>query len=323
MQIRNFFYDVGMLMSWRYNIPIICVGNITVGGTGKTPLIEYIINLLKEYNVALVSRGYRRKTSGLVIADDNSTAADIGDEPKQIHSKFPRIPIAVDANRTNAIEWLIENKHPDVILMDDGMQHRSVEAGFNIVVVDYYRSMWNDYTFPAGNLREPWSARYRADVIVVNKCPEELSENEKMIIVAKLRPSIYQSVVFTTIKYGVVHRLLDDQPVLLKRKQKVVCVAGIGKPELFFEHCKKNYKCMDCLTFEDHRQFSRWDVQEISKAVKNAGENTIVLTTEKDSTRFPKIEGVEVYYLPITLEVLFDEKSELNSRIIHYVTKKQ
>ncbi len=322
MRIRNYFYDVGLLLSWRYKIPIICVGNITVGGTGKTPLTEYIIGLLKDSRPALVSRGYRRRTSGLVIATPDSTASDIGDEPKQVLTKFPEMPAAIDANRARAIDWLIANTDANVILMDDGMQHRSVQAGFNIVVVDYYRSMWSDCAFHMGNLREPWSARYRADIIVVNKCPPELSENEKLIITSRLKPRRDQGVFFTCIKYGTL-RNRQGEKVKLSKSQKVVAVAGIGRPEPFFDEVKKRHKCQKCIAFGDHHNFDADDVGYISRSVAQAGSEVVVLTTEKDSTRFPEIDGVELYYLPIELSVLFDEAPDMNSRILHYVRQNQ
>ena len=199
--IRNWLYDKGIFKSSSFNIPIIAVGNLSVGGTGKTPQIEYLIRLLSDnYKVAVLSRGYKRTTEGFILADENASASSIGDEPFQFYSKFPNIQVAVDANRKSGIENLLQlpNK-PDVVLLDDAFQHRKVKAGFYILLTAYDDLFCDDYILPFGNLREPSSGKKRADMIIVTKCPKDLSELAQQKIKEKLK--VKQQVFFTTIQY--------------------------------------------------------------------------------------------------------------------------
>ena len=202
--LRNKFYDTGIMSSKSYNIPVICVGNLSTGGTGKTPMIEYLIRLLKdEKPLATLSRGYKRKTKGFVLADENATADSIGDEPFQFFRKFEHIQVAVDGDRQNGIKQLItsENK-PKVILLDDAYQHRKVKAGFNILLTAYNNLYFEDIVLPTGNLREPRSGAKRADIIVVTKCNKDLADTEKSAIANKLKLNKNQKLFFSYIDYA-------------------------------------------------------------------------------------------------------------------------
>lgn len=317
--IRNLLYDKGLRKISRFKKPIICVGNLTVGGTGKSPFTEYIIRLISDYNPSLVSRGYRRKTKGMVVAKPTSTAAQIGDEPRQMLNKFPGMPIVADGDRFRAINYLINNTDTGVIVMDDGFQHRSVEAGLNIIMVDYARPMWNDFPIPAGDLREPWRGISRADIIIINKCPSDISIEERDKIISKMRLESHQSIFFSAIKYGDLLQQ-NGQKARLHSVKRFVAVAGVGRPEPFFDEVQRRYSDVTTLRFSDHCNFGKFETNAIVDAVDAMGPNTAVITTEKDATRFPDI-GTEVYYIPIELDILFNQEQELNQKILDYVIK--
>lgn len=293
--IRNWLYDKGILKSHSFDIPIIAVGNLSVGGTGKTPQIEYLIRLLSDkYKVAVLSRGYKRSTKGFILADENATATSIGDEPFQFYSKFPNIQVAVDANRVNGIENLLQlpNK-PDVVLLDDAFQHRKVKAGFYILLTAYDDLFCDDYILPFGNLREPSSGKKRADMIIVTKCPNDLSEIAQQKIREKL--NVKQQVFFTTIQYDDYVFGNDGQLLVLEiQLESKVLVAGIAKPKLFFDFLKNETD--DTLVFPDHHHFSQQDCEQI--LAKANGRK--IITTEKD---FVRLNGLlpkeQLFYLPI------------------------
>ncbi|UGS23063.1 tetraacyldisaccharide 4'-kinase [Flavobacterium channae] len=293
--IRNWLYDKGICKSSSFDIPIIAVGNLSVGGTGKTPQIEYLIRLLSDnYKVAVLSRGYKRATKGFILADENATASSIGDEPFQFYSKFPYIQVAVDANRKNGIENLLQlpNK-PDVILLDDAYQHRKVKAGFYILLTAYDDLFCDDYILPFGNLREPSSGKKRADMIIVTKCPNDLSEIAQLKIREKL--NVKQQVFFTTIQYDDFVFGNDSQLLVSEiQSESKVLVAGIAKPKLFFDFLKSEKD--DTLVFPDHHHFSKQDCEQI--LAKANGRK--IITTEKD---FVRLNGLlpkaQLFYLPI------------------------
>lgn len=293
--IRNWLYDKGIFKSSSFDIPIIAVGNLSVGGTGKTPQIEYLIRLLSDnFKVAVLSRGYKRTTEGFILADENATASSIGDEPFQFYSKFPNIQLAVDANRKNGIENLLQlpNK-PDVILLDDAFQHRKVKAGFYILLTAYDDLFCDDYILPFGNLREPSSGKKRADMIIVTKCPNDLSEIAQLKIREKL--NVKQQVFFTTIQYDDYVFGNDSQLLVSEiQSESKVLVAGIAKPKLFFDFLKSEKD--DTLVFQDHHHFSKQDCEQI--LAKANGRK--IVTTEKD---FVRLNGLlpkeQLFYLPI------------------------
>lgn len=293
--IRNWLYDKGIFKSSSFDIPIIAVGNLSVGGTGKTPQIEYLIRLLSDnYKVAVLSRGYKRTTEGFFMADENATASSIGDEPFQFYSKFPNIQVAVDANRKNGIENLLQlpNK-PDVILLDDAFQHRKVKAGFYILLTAYDDLFCDDFILPFGNLREPSSGKKRADMIIVTKCPKDLSELAHQKIREKLK--VKQQVFFTTIQYD--DYVFGNECKLFVseiQSESKVLVAGIAKPKLFFDFLKNEND--ETVVFPDHHHFSKQDCEQI--LAKANGRK--IITTEKD---FVRLNGLlpkeQLFYLPI------------------------
>ena len=293
--IRNWLYDKGIFKSSSFNIPIIAVGNLSVGGTGKTPQIEYLIRLLSEkYKVAVLSRGYKRTTEGFILADEKAAASSIGDEPFQFYSKFPNIQVAVDANRKNGIENLLQlSNKPDVILLDDAFQHRKVKAGFYILLTAFDDLFCDDYILPFGNLREPSSGKKRADMIIVTKCPNDLSEIAQQKIREKLK--VKQQVFFTTIQYDDFVFGNDGQLSVFEiQSESKVLVAGIAKPKLFFDFLKNEKD--DALVFPDHHHFSKQDCEQI--LAKANGRK--IITTEKD---FVRLNGLlpkeQFFYLPI------------------------
>ena len=293
--IRNWLYDKGIFKSSSFDIPIIAVGNLSVGGTGKTPQIEYLIRLLSEkYKVAVLSRGYKRSTHGFILADENATASSIGDEPFQFYSKFSNIQVAVDANRKNGIENLLQlpNK-PDVVLLDDAFQHRKVKAGFYILLTAYDDLFCDDYILPFGNLREPSSGKKRADMIIVTKCPNDLSEIAQQEIREKLK--VKQQVFFTTIQYDDFVFGNDSQLLVSEiQSESKVLVAGIAKPKLFFDFLKNEND--ETMVFPDHHHFSKQDCEQILTKANGR----IIIATEKD---FVRLNGLlpkaQLFYLPI------------------------
>lgn len=315
--VRNWMFDKRYLKSTSYNFPIICVGNLSVGGTGKSPMIEYLIRLLKDdYKVATLSRGYKRKTSGFLLANENITASDIGDEPLQFYSKFKNeIQVAVEAKRTLGIETLrdLENA-PDVILLDDAFQHRKVTAGFNVLLTPFYDLYANDFMLPAGNLREPISGAKRADVIIVTKCPTEVSAGQQAKIKMKLRPKNYQKVFFTTIAYAeTIHNATEKIVLSSWKDSEFMLITGIANPKPLLQHLNDQELQYTHLKYADHYDFSESDIQTIKQ---KAGEKPI-LTTEKD---FMRLQGSleNLYYLPIEVAFLADE-ANFQDRIVKFV----
>ncbi len=312
--VRNWLYDIGVFKSHSFDIPIIAVGNLSVGGTGKTPQIEYLIRLLSDnYKVAVLSRGYKRSTEGFISADENATASSIGDEPFQFYSKFPTIQVAVDANRKNGIENLLQlSNKPDVILLDDAFQHRKVKAGFYILLTAYDDLFCDDYILPFGNLREPSSGKKRADMIIVTKCPNDLSEIAQLKIREKL--NVKQQVFFTTIQYDDYVFGNDSQLLVSEiQSESKVLVAGIAKPKLFFDFLKSEKD--DTLVFPDHHHFSKQDCEQI--LAKANGRK--IITTEKD---FVRLNGLlperQLLYLPIKSAFL---NTNIDKTIHDYVGK--
>ncbi|AWH83644.1 tetraacyldisaccharide 4'-kinase [Flavobacterium album] len=295
--VRNFLYDKGIFTSHSFPVPVIAIGNLSTGGTGKTPQTEYLVRLLSgNYKVATLSRGYKRKSKGFVLADSSSSADTLGDEPYQFHTKFPNIRVAVDADRKNGIENLLSLfPKPEVILLDDAYQHRRVKAGFYILLTAYGDLYADDLILPAGNLREGRSGAHRANVIVVTKCPQGLSAEAQDIIVKKLRPEARQKVYFTCIDYDNAlyseegERSLEAVSDVLK-----VLVAGIAKPKLFFDHVKG--KSDIALAFPDHHDFTEKEIEDINKQTKDK----LVITTEKDFMRLKgRLPKEKLFYLPI------------------------
>ncbi|WP_395053144.1 tetraacyldisaccharide 4'-kinase [Flavobacterium sp.] len=299
--LRNFLFDKGILKSYSFDLPIIVVGNLSVGGTGKTPQIEYLIRLLSDkYKVATLSRGYKRKSKGFLLANASANAEILGDEPFQIHKKFPKILVAVDANRKNGIEQLIsQTEKPQVILLDDAFQHRKVKAGFYILLTSYNDLFSDDFMLPTGNLRESRSGAKRADLIIVTKCPKTISELEQQKISDDLKCYLSENkksqIYFSFIDYDqTIYSNTKQLKVEDSKKQTKLLVAGIAKPESFFNYLKTENDAI--LEYNDHHNFTNSDILTI----KNKAQNNIIITTEKDYVRLnDKLQSDKLFYLPI------------------------
>lgn len=310
--VRNVLYDKGLFKSHSYAIPIIAVGNLSVGGTGKTPQIEYLIRLLKDFKIATLSRGYKRESVGFVLANANANAKTLGDEPFQFYSKFPEVLVAVDANRRNGITELLKHK-PNVILLDDAFQHRKVKAGFYILLTTYNDLFCDDYILPFGNLREPAMGKKRANLIIVTKCPKDLSEIAQDKITKKLKVAV--PVYFSTIIYDDYVYSEKEKIKVSELKEEKVLVAGIAKPDLFFDFLgnQKDEK----LVFPDHHDFSDDDIKKILAIAKD----NKIMTTEKDYARLKgKLPSSQLYYLPIQSK-LIQKETDFNTKILDYVGK--
>ncbi|MBR2193824.1 MAG: tetraacyldisaccharide 4'-kinase [Bacteroidaceae bacterium] len=334
VNLRNVLFDSGVLPSERFDIPVICVGNITAGGTGKTPHTEYLIRLLAAQNqVAVLSRGYKRKSKGYILARDDMPMKMIGDEPYQMKHKFPRIHMAVDKDRREGIRRLCDKKvwpATDVVLLDDAYQHRYVQAGINILLMDYHRLIYFDELLPAGRLREPRSSTQRADVVIVTKCPTYITPMEEHGIARSLGMQPWQKLFFTHFKYGALHNIKDGSEIELDdlrgEQYNVVLLTGIASPQQM-EYDLKKYCNFTSIHFSDHHNFTDKDIQRVKdtiQKVKASGKKTIVITTEKDATRLRDnktslVEGMDVYALPIEVEFLDERGNEFDQLILNYV----
>lgn len=314
--IRNFLYDVGIFKSESFDIPIIAVGNLSVGGTGKSPQIEYLIRLLSDkYQVATLSRGYKRSTTGFVLADFNANAKTLGDEPFQFYSKYPKTIVAVDENRVEGIEILLDlGNKPNVILLDDAFQHRKVKAGCYVLLTAYDDLFCDDFILPFGNLREPSFGKNRADMIIVTKCPNDIDELAQQKIKEKLNVS--QPVYFTTIAYD--ENVYNESGKLsvnkIKEEEKVV-VAGIAKPKPFFDFLEANSS--ETLVFSDHHNFEEKDIETIL----NKAKNNKIITTEKDYVRLKGLLPKDkLYNLPIQSQFI-NSGADFDKKILDYVGK--
>lgn len=320
--LRNLAYNKGILKSTKFDLPVIVVGNLNVGGTGKSPQIEFLIHLLHQrYKVAVVSRGYHRKSKGYQLANAQSTAADIGDEPFQFYRKFEAIYVVADANRVHAINKLTKlNPKPDVILLDDAFQHRKVAGGLNILLTAYDDLYSNDYMLPTGYLREKRSGAARADIIVVTKCPDQLSETERVSTLQKIKPLAHQKVFFSKITYhnAVLGKNRSIALTDLKNYQ-VLLVTGIAKSKPLCQYLSKHKVEFQHLKFSDHHNFTSTEIHDIWKTFdKIEADKKIVLTTEKDYVRTFYHEDQEVFYLPIQTAFLA-ETNEFEQLILDYV----
>ncbi|MFO8000830.1 MAG: tetraacyldisaccharide 4'-kinase [Marinilabilia sp.] len=337
-RIRNLLFDAGILPSTSGTVPLISVGNLTVGGTGKTPLTEYLIRLLSpgRKRCALLSRGYGRQTRGPVMAGENATPASIGDEPMQMKQKFPDLLVTVAEKRRAGLEKLMNlPAPPHLVLLDDAFQHRAVKPDLSILVTDYYRPVYNDLCLPVGNLREPFSGRKRADVIVVNKCPENMSESESEQIKKKLALFPHQKVFFSTINYDSPEKLTENdhetlsfRDVISHEAARIIAIAAIGNPSPFFEKVHDYKRPVKTLSFPDHYEFTKKGINKIAAALEKSGPQTIILTTEKDAVKLRNINlppdlASKIWFIPIQLKILFHQQETFNKTIEAYVNTNQ
>lgn len=313
-RLRNTLYDLNIKKSNSYEFPIICIGNLSVGGTGKTPMVEYVINLLKqEHKVATLSRGYKRKTKGFQLGNETSTVFTLGDEPFQFYNKFKNdVLVAVDSDRNNGIQRLrsLSNK-PNVILLDDAFQHRKVKAGLNILLTVYNDLYVDDMVLPTGNLREPISGANRAQIIVVTKCRETITENEKASIVKRLNIQKGQHVFFSCIKYAEDVFSLESS-MKLNDLKNFTLVTGIANANALVQFLKQKELLFEHLNYSDHHDFSEQEIKELET-------KSLILTTEKDFMRLKQIETLKskLFYLPIIIGL--NDEAKFNSLITNFV----
>ena len=334
VKFRNTLFEMGALKTRSFDIPIISVGNITVGGTGKTPHVEYLVQLLKNsFNVAVLSRGYKRKSKGFVKADPKTPMIDIGDEPYQMKQKFPDITVAVDKKRCHGIDILTEqDKSLDVVLLDDAFQHRYVKPGINILLVDYHRLIIYDKLLPAGRLREPLEGKNRADIVIVSKCPKDLKPMEYRVVTKAMQLYPYQNLFFTTLEYGELKpffkETLSEAPLMEELKDhQTLLLTGIASPEQMVHDLSPYTNQLQSLSFADHHMFTQKDVQLINDTFAAMGTPKLIITTEKDATRLKDTEGLSeevkkhMFILPIHICFLQNQGDTFNQQIISYVQK--
>ncbi len=335
VEVRNKMFDWGILKSESFDVPVICVGNLTVGGTGKTPHTEYLVSILqKKLNVAVLSRGYKRKTKGFLLADDKTGVREIGDEPYQIKQKFKQIIVAVDESRRHGINKLLEI-HPeiDVILLDDAFQHRYVKPGLSILLMDYNRKIYEDRMLPAGRLREPLWAKERANIMIVTKSPADTKPMDIRIISKYLTLRPHQQLYFSTISYGRIHPVFPERgnttrelSSIDKKKEAIFLVTGIASTKKLVDDLSEYTDNIVELNFPDHHNFEKKDLDLIEQKFNQIqSEKKIILVTEKDAVRLQQTPMLSeslkhsMFYLPIEVTFLDNKAEEFNNKIYEYV----
>ena len=335
VRFRNFLFDVGLRKSHAFKTPVIAVGNITVGGTGKTPHVEYLIRLLhSRMHVAVLSRGYKRKTRGFLVADTSTDMHAIGDEPFQMKQKFPDITIAVDSKRVRGINLLTKGDKTDsgigAILLDDAFQHRQVKPGINILLVDYHRLIIYDKLLPAGRLREPLKGKNRADIVIVTKCPKDMKPMEFRVIKKAMNLYPYQHLFFSTLEYETPKQVFKNSRHKWHGDLKdtnVLLLSGIASPQQMTKDLSPQVKSLTPMVFADHHDFTPNDIHQINSVFGQLPTPKLIITTEKDAARLQTIEGLSsevrqaLYKQPISVSFLLNQSKKFDQEIISYVTK--
>jgi len=328
--LRNKLYDWNILKSRKFDLPVISIGNLNVGGTGKTPLTEYLVHLLRiDYKTAVLSRGYKRKTKGYLVATSGHTCEEIGDEAKQVKTKFPDIQFAVDENRVRGVEKLLSGDEvPEVIILDDAFQHRSLKPGLSILLTDYAHIYTSDHLLPTGDLREYSSGAKRADIIIVSKCPPDLSPSAKCFVTGQLQPLPHQTLLFSDIIYSVPVPFNDVLIDISDQTNSIFLVCGIANTKPLEQYLKQYSEHLTIRTFPDHHGYSLDDWLEIKNSFESVfSKNKWICTTEKDIVKLYKpeirdlIKDLPVYYIPIKTEFQGDDKLLFNKLIYDYVGK--
>ncbi|PWT95344.1 MAG: tetraacyldisaccharide 4'-kinase [Bacteroidetes bacterium] len=324
--IRNYLYDKNIIRAVEFNFPVLCVGNLSVGGTGKSPMVEYLLRLLTyQFQVATLSRGYKRKTRGYVLANDQTTAIDIGDEPMQFHIKFPEVAVAVGEERSVVIPQLLYDCDDiDVIILDDAFQHRAIKPGFNILLTDYNNLFTRDFFLPSGDLRDARSSYKRADIIIITKCAQDLPLQEKKSLTAEIDLLPHQQLFFTGIHYGAPYHIISHAIKHLNRNSEVLLVCGIANPEPLNNYLQHTTKTYEAIYFNDHHIFRIDDLNEIRRRFDRIkASDKIIITTEKDAVRLIKFAGhlkdIPIYVLPIETNFLFNEAARFNDLIVTFI----
>ncbi len=330
---RNLLFNLKILKEQKFDLPIISIGNITVGGTGKTPHIEYLVSILQnDFNIAVLSRGYKRKTNGFILADNSSDAELIGDEPCQIKKKFPGIVVAVDPDRRNGIKNILSlKKDVNVILLDDAFQHRFVKPGLSILLVDFSRPIFNDYLLPSGRLREFASGIKRADMVIISKSPEKIKPEEQSDFINSLILNKSQKLFFSAISQNDLLPVFKDIfsgniPAIQNPDLSILLVSGIANPGDLKRFAGKISTKITELQFPDHHDFTNKDILKIMQCFETLdGAEKILITTEKDAMRLQKYSDLpailknRMFYIPISVKFLNDEGDIFNNLIISYV----
>ena len=320
--LRNKLFDLGIFHSHKCGLTTISVGNITVGGTGKTPHAEYLLEYLsKRVSTAYLSRGYKRSTTGFRIADEKSTASTIGDEAYQIYRKFENVTVAVDGNRINALKKLQQHKtEPKVVVLDDAYQHRKLHPDLNILLIDYNRLTYRDLMLPLGELRESSENTDRADIIIFTKCPNTMQPVDMLSTRTQINPFPYQTLYYTSLSYGEPKGLFTDKKIELYGKE-VLLITGIAQPQHLHKHLEQYASLITALKYPDHHRFTSYDIQEIAEDYEGlANGNRVIITTEKDAARLISMEIPEsikndIYTIGIEIEFLFNGKQNFNAQI--------
>lgn len=330
--LRNLCFDLNILRSKHYPIPVIGIGNITVGGTGKTPHTEYILRLLApKYRVAILSRGYKRKSKGFILADEHATTDTLGDEPLQMYKKFPQAQVAVCKSRRKGIELLIEHNPSNlVIILDDAFQHRYVTPGCSILLIDHNRLPYEDYLLPVGQLREPFSEKHRAQIIIITKCPATMKPIDLRIITKYINPFPYQSVYFSRMRYGHALPVFASHEAPITQEQiieydHILIVSGIANPTHLIEDIQSwGVKQVENLSFTDHHCYNSRDIAMIEELFAPWAGSKIILTTEKDAMHLRETDGISsalksaLYYLPIEVEIFPDQEESFRKEIFNF-----
>jgi tetraacyldisaccharide 4'-kinase len=328
--IRNFLFNKNILKSKSFDVPVISVGNLSFGGTGKTPQVEYLIRLLSGSNsLATLSRGYKRKSKGFVEGQMNSSCDEIGDEPLQYKTKFPETFVAVSEDRCKGVEEILKSKKEiNCILLDDAFQHRAIRAGFSILLTDFSKLFFSDFVVPSGTLREFRCGARRADIIVVTKCPKNISEDKRRYIIKKISPSKHQHVFFSFIEYGQFTQLSNREvKTSSDSSTSVLMFSGIANTSPLVEYLRENKIETKVMKFPDHHQYSTADLLKVRESFNNiAAENKIIITTEKDAVRIESqeqkdiLKELPVYFIPILTDFFPPDKETFNKLITDYVT---
>ncbi|HVY75062.1 MAG TPA: tetraacyldisaccharide 4'-kinase [Puia sp.] len=324
--VRNWLFDKKIMHSASFNLPLICVGNLAVGGTGKSPMVEMLIGRLKDqFRLAVLSRGYKRKTRGYALASSHTSALEIGDEPMQFHNKFPDVTVAVGEERIVAIPQLLHDK-PDtqVIILDDAFQHRYVKAGYNILLTDVNNLFTRDWFLPTGDLRDSKRSYLRADLIVVTKCAPDISLAEKHRIIREIKPQAHQQVFFSAIEYGLPYHIITKEQYIKKPEAEALLVTGIANPAPLKKHLEENFRQYDELAYSDHHIFTIDDLKYIFKRFDQMqSEEKVILTTEKDAVRLMKfaqqLRDKPVFVVPIRPLILFQEQSDFFNLVTAFI----
>jgi tetraacyldisaccharide 4'-kinase len=325
--LRNRLYDSGFYSAVEFSIPVINVGNLSVGGTGKTPHVEYLVRLLQyRFGLATMSRGYKRRTQGFLLAGDKTNALQIGDEPMQYHLKFPELAVSVAEDRMTGIPQLLyQRPGVEVVLLDDAFQHRSVKAGLNILITDFARPYTEDFILPIGRLRESRSAAARADLIVVSKCPDGLSRREADGLRSRIVPKAHQQVFFTALRYGRSYDFYTGAEAPIDGRAALL-VCGIARPAPLLAELERRCSLVHTLSYPDHHFFLSKDLEEIGSTFRDWQQpDQIIVTTEKDATRLHLYRdrllaaGLPIVVLPVEVEVLFGEGAAFDARVTAFV----